>query len=94
MSYISMLVKVLAIVIIIASNAAFAQQPVARATTANTASQRFVLFQGTFVASVGGSNTNDQKALFKIDTATGDVWMFVTGISDGKLIQRWSKIEN
>ena len=94
MSYISTLARMAAIAIIVAPAVSFAQQPVARATSASTANQRFVLLQGTYSALVEGRTTSDQHALFKIDTATGEVWIFVTFVKDGKLIQRWSIIDN
>jgi len=91
------LVSVLATTSSFLSTASFAQnpptqqQPVA-SPTVNPTSQRFVLFQGTYSAIVNGKMVNNIQSVFRIDTATGQVWMLIVGVKDNQPIQRWSPI--
>jgi hypothetical protein len=76
------------------SRTLFAQQPVQGTSISNTGNQRFALFQGTYYEGANGQTVSSQ-GVFKIDTATGDVWLFTLGIDkDGKFIERWAKIDN
>jgi len=54
---------------------------------------RFVLFQGNYVVVSEGQHWN-QLGVFKIDTITGKTWKYASGMSDGKLYDKWCLISD
>lgn len=59
--------------------------------------QRFQLFNAIYnSASIQRSKTTVfiEKRLFKIDTKTGEAWMLIDVLRDGKDIKYWKKIDN
>src|SRR5229473_296767 len=57
---------------------------------------RFQLHEFDYVATALDSGASGkQHGIFRIDTATGDVWLYITGIDKGgKLVSFWSKIDD
>ena len=53
---------------------------------------RFQLVVGDYVA-ISGNASIPEKAVFRIDTTTGKIWKFATGIgADRKVYQIWSEV--
>ena len=65
-----------------------------RAIPGSTGSQRYLLFQGSFLTG-DQKGTVDIRGVFKIDTQTGRTWLYGSGTgADGKLMHGWLPIEN
>ncbi|GEM_PF-5664753 len=58
-----------------------------------TALGRFQLFQGYYTVSSGGTAFKE-NAVFKLDTVTGEVWVYFEGMDkNGKFFKRWLPTE-
>ncbi|NCC51036.1 MAG: hypothetical protein EOM20_07440 [Spartobacteria bacterium] len=83
----------LCVVILIASGSVVAtsQDKDARPVVVKGYSGRYQLFQGTFFENRGKGV--DRMAVFKIDSITGDTWIYREGIdTKGDFYSRWSLI--
>ncbi len=71
--------------------------PVQAQKTAEAGSGRFFLFNAEYnSATIQTSKTTIflEKRLFKIDRKTGDTWMLIDQIRNGRDIKYWKKINN
>ena len=58
---------------------------------------RFQLYNAVYNSAIiqrSQTTTFIEKRLFKIDKKTGDTWMLIDAIRDGKDIKYWKKIKN
>ncbi len=58
---------------------------------------QFILFNAIYnTATIQKSKTTIflEKRLFKIDEKTGDTWMLIDNIRDGKDVKYWKRIDN
>ena len=83
------------IITVLVGSSAFAAIKTAVKTDSKPAVGRYQLFEGTY--SIGDINTNkvtESKDIFKIDTATGKTWVYMTGIDENQLpFEFWRLIE-
>ena len=80
---------VVAVVLLAGAAGAEAQAPSKR-------TDRFILFNAEYnSATIQKSQTTIflEKRLFKIDRQTGDTWMLIDAIRNGKDIKYWKKID-
>ena len=71
--------------------------PGAKETVLTEADGRFVLFNAEYNSAIiqrSQTTTFLEKRLFKIDRRTGEAWMLIDAIREGKDIKYWKKIEN
>ena len=58
---------------------------------------RFILFNAEYNSAIiqrSQTTTFLEKRLFKIDRKTGETWMLIDAIREGKDIKFWKKIDN
>jgi len=58
---------------------------------------RFQLFNAEYnsaLIQMAKTTSFDEKKLFKIDTKTGETWMFIDVFKDGRDIKYWKKIKD
>lgn len=66
-------------------------------TDSTSENGRFILFNAEYNSAIiqrSQTTTFLEKRLFKIDQRTGETWMLIDAIREGRDIKFWKKIEN